>query len=62
MKMKYRLLAFWDKFDKADTVVIATHGIIKKTDKVPPAEIETAEIEKAERIRKLYFEQKVKGK
>jgi phage-related protein len=57
MKAKYRLLAFWDKFDKADTVVIATHGIIKKTDKVPPAEIE-----KAERIRKLYFEQKSKGK
>ena len=57
MKMKYRLLAFWDKIDKADTVVIATHGIIKKTDKVPHAEIE-----KAERIRKLYFEQKIKGK
>jgi phage-related protein len=57
MKMKYRLLAFWDKLDKADTVVIATHGIIKKTDKVPHAEIE-----KAERIRKLYFEQKAKGK
>ena len=57
MKMKYRLLAFWDKVDKADTIVIATHGIIKKTDKVP-----AAEIEKAERIRKLYFEQKAKGK
>ena len=57
MKMKYRLLAFWDKVDKADTVVIATHGIIKKTDKVPPAEIE-----KAERIRRLCFEQKAKGK
>ena len=33
--------------------LISTHGIIKKTDKTPPGEIE-----KAENLRKLYFEQK----
>ena len=29
----YRLFAFWDKTEKFDTVVISTHGIIKKTRK-----------------------------
>jgi phage-related protein len=32
--------------------VISTHGMVKKTDKVPKAEIE-----KAKQIRKEYFEQ-----
>ena len=54
--LKYRLLAFWDKSDNENTVVISTHGIIKKTDKVPKQEIE-----KVERIRQEYFSQK-KGK
>ena len=53
MKKYYRLFAFWVKTDKTVTVVISTHGLIKKTDKVPPSEIE-----KAERIRKKYFELK----
>ena len=52
-KTYYRLLAFWDKTDKAETLVIATHGIIKKTDKMPKAEIE-----KAKTIMKQYFDQK----
>ncbi len=52
-KNYFRLFAFWDKSDKTDTVVISTHGIIKKTAKVPKSEIE-----KAERIRKEYFERK----
>ena len=52
-KMHYRLFAFWDKTATDETVVISTHGIIKKTDKTPPGEIE-----KAENLRKLYFEQK----
>ncbi len=47
---QYRLLAFWDKTKKTETLVISTHGIIKKVSKVPKAEIE-----KAERIRKEYF-------
>src|SRR5690625_4941178 len=29
-KKYYRLFAFWDKADKTDTVVISTHGIVKK--------------------------------
>jgi phage-related protein len=49
----FRLFAFWDKTGKQETVVISTHGIIKKTDKTPGVELE-----KAEKIRKLYFERK----
>jgi len=52
-KTYYRLFAFWDKSDKVDTVVVSTHGLVKKTGKTPPGEIE-----KAERIRKIYFELK----
>lgn len=54
-KTYYRLLSFWDKTDKTDTLVVATHGIIKKTDKIPKAEIEKARV-----IMKQYFEQKSK--
>ena len=56
-KSYYRLFAFWDKTDKEDTVVISTHGLIKKTDKIPKSEIE-----KAERLRKEYFNEKNKKK
>lgn len=52
-KSCFRLFAFWDKIDNKDTIVISTHGIIKKTAKTPPGEIE-----KAERLRQLYFELK----
>jgi len=54
-KTYYRLFAFWDKTDKTDTVVISTHGLIKKTDKIPKSEIE-----KAERLREKYFNDKNK--
>lgn len=54
-KAYYRLLAFWDKTDKNDTVVISTHGVIKKTDKIPKSEIE-----RAERLREKYFNYKNK--
>jgi phage-related protein len=54
-KIYYRLFAFWDKTDKKETLVIATHGIIKKTDKIPKKEIE-----KAKTIMNQYFEQKYK--
>jgi phage-related protein len=50
-KVKYRLFAFWDT--QTDTLVIATHGIIKKTQKTPKKEIA-----KAERIRQEYFNAK----
>lgn len=49
----YRLFAFWDKRGKTNTMVIATHGMVKKTQKTPPGEIE-----KAERLRKEYFNDK----
>lgn len=47
----YRLFAFWDT--EQDTLVIVTHGIIKKTQKTP-----LKEIAKAEEIRKEYFNNK----
>jgi phage-related protein len=50
-----RLLAFWDKTAGKETLVLATHGFIKKTDKVP-----ANEIERATRIRVKYFESKLK--
>ena len=48
--LQIRLLAFWDKTDKSETLVIASLGFIKKTDKVPKSEIE-----RAEKIRANYF-------
>ena len=56
-KKYYRLFAFWDKTDKTDTVVISTHGLIKATDKTPKSDIE-----KAERLRQKYFNDKSKKK
>lgn len=54
-KAYYRLFAFWDKTDKNDTVVISTHGLIKKTDKIPKSEID-----RAEKLREKYFNEKNK--
>lgn len=53
--LQIRLLAFWDKTGNRDTLVIATHGFIKKVDKVP-----ANEIERAVRLRDKYFESKLK--
>lgn len=47
----YRLFAFWDT--ETETLVVATHGIIKKTQKTPQKEIQ-----RAEEIRKEYFNEK----
>jgi len=52
---KIRMLAFWDKTDSKQTLVIATHGFIKKIDKVPEKEFM-----RAENLRKKYFEEKRK--
>ena len=49
--IQYRLLAFWDT--DAETLVIATHGFVKKTHKTP-----RKEINKAEAVRILYFNSK----
>ena len=56
-KTYFRLFAFWDKTERNPSIVITTHGIIKKTDKILQADLV-----KAERIRKNYYEQKTKKK
>ena len=47
-----RLLVFWDKRSKENTLVIATNGFTKKTQKTPKKEIS-----KAEQIMKQYLEE-----
>lgn len=54
-RLQIRLLAFWDKTDNQQTLVIATHGFVKKVDKVP-----ANEIERASRLRAQYFETRKK--
>lgn len=54
---QYRLLAFWDKTATSETLVISTHGFIKKRSNVPDQEIQ-----KAVQIRKQYFDEKLKKK
>ena len=51
-RTQYRLFAFWNKTDKKQTLVIATHGIEKKTQKTPKKEIN-----KSENLRKQYFDE-----
>ncbi len=53
--LQVRLLAFWDKSGNEETLVIATHGFIKKVDKIPGNEID-----RAERLRNKYFLNKQK--
>lgn len=49
-KTYYRIFAFWDKKNGQDILVLATHGLIKKTGKTPQADLI-----KAEKIRQQYF-------
>lgn len=49
----YRLFSFWDT--EREALVIATHGMVKKTQKTP-----MKEIVKAETLRKEYFNRKKK--
>ena len=51
--LQIRFLAFWDKTNGKETLVLATHGFIKKVDKVP-----ANEIDKAVKIRERYFSSK----
>lgn len=46
-----RLLAFWDK--KSKSLIVCTHGFIKKTPKLP-----SKELNRAKRLRAQYFELK----
>jgi hypothetical protein len=48
--LQIRLLAFWDKTNQQETLVIATHGFIKKVDKIP-----ANEINRAIRLREKYY-------
>lgn len=50
---KIRLFAFWDKSHPIETLIICTHGYIKKTKKISPKEII-----KAEQLRLKYFKYK----
>lgn len=47
----YRFFAFWDT--DINTLVIVTHGIVKKTQKTPQKEIE-----RAKEVMRIYFEAK----
>lgn len=55
--LQYRLLAFWDKTEKTETLVVSTHGFVKKADKVP-----SSEIIRADQLRQFYFDQKKRAK
>lgn len=46
----YRLLAFWDKRSKNNTLVICSSGFVERTGKVPKKEIT-----RAQKLRKDYF-------
>ena len=47
----YRLFAFWDSDNPKETLIVGTHGLVKKSNKTP-----IEEIRKAERIKREYFE------
>ena len=51
--LQYRLLAFWDKTSSSQTLVVSTHGFIKKRSKVPENEIQKAIQQKTK-----YYEEK----
>lgn len=52
-KTAYRLFAFWDA--EEGKLIVATHGIVKKTQKTP-----SKEVARAEAIMRRYFEHKHK--
>ena len=51
---QYRLLAFWDT--ETNSLIVATHGFVKKTQKTP-----SKEIDKAEKLKEEYFKNKHNG-
>jgi hypothetical protein len=54
--LQYRLLAFWDKSDATETLVISTHGFVKKRSKVADKEFQKAKL-----MRIKYFSDKEKS-
>lgn len=55
--LQYRLLAFWDKTSVTQTLVVSTHGFIKKRSKVPDHEMQ-----KAIKQRIKYYKENIKNK
>jgi phage-related protein len=53
----YRIFAFWDTEEETETLIVSTHGIEKKTNKTP-----SKDIQKAERLKREYFEEKEQDK
>lgn len=51
-KTQFRLFAFWDRRKEKESLVVSTHGLIKKTDS-----IHRKELKKAERIMEEYFDE-----
>jgi phage-related protein len=49
----YRIFAFWDNDYPRETLIVGTHGFVKKSNKTPDKEIR-----KAERIKREYFKEK----
>lgn len=49
-KKQIRLFAFWDKRDNQSLLLIATHGIVKKTQRIA-----LKELNRAEELRFKYF-------
>ena len=47
-----RIFAFWDNRSNIETLILCTHGILKKSNKTPHSEII-----KAQNIKKKYFEE-----
>jgi len=54
-----RLLAFWDKTNDTETLVLATSGFIKKTQKTPSREIQRAKVIKKEYEEEQYANNKI---
>lgn len=53
--LQYRFLAFWDKNNAKTTLVVTTHGLIKKQSKMPQNELKKAEL-----LRVKYFQEQFK--
>jgi len=54
---QFRLFAFWDKSLNSKTLVVSTHGFLKKRSKIPDNEIQ-----KAIQLRMKYFDDKKSNK
>ena len=42
----FRLFAFWDNTGDTETLIVCSHGLIKKTNKIPKQDIEKAKMTK----------------